>query len=132
MIGVLLAAQVSRCDRDVLCAFVGQPARNQFADPGPGRDDHGAGSEPRPIRQRDMDGRSARFDRAYLGAPPDLRPCRPRALDMLEIGRPDLDWLALAKGMGVRARRVTTLDEFASALRDGLESAGPNLIEVPL
>ena len=53
-------------------------------------------------------------------------------LDMLEIGRPDLDWLALAKGMGVRARRVTTLDEFASALRDGLESAGPNLIEVPL
>jgi acetolactate synthase-1/2/3 large subunit len=56
----------------------------------------------------------------------------PRALDMLEIGRPDLDWLALAKGMGVSARRVTTLEEFTAALRDGLGNAGPNLIEVPL
>jgi acetolactate synthase-1/2/3 large subunit len=56
----------------------------------------------------------------------------PRALDMLEIGRPDLDWVALAKGMGVPARRVESLDDFASALRAGLASALPNLIEVPL
>jgi acetolactate synthase-1/2/3 large subunit len=56
----------------------------------------------------------------------------PRALDMLEIGRPDIDWVALAKGMGVSARRVESLDDFASALRAGLASASPNLIEVPL
>jgi acetolactate synthase-1/2/3 large subunit len=56
----------------------------------------------------------------------------PRALDMLEIGRPDLDWVALAKGMGVPARRVETLDDFGSALRAGFASAAPNLIEVPL
>ncbi len=56
----------------------------------------------------------------------------PRALDMLEIGRPDLDWVALAKGMGVPARRVETLDDFASALRAGFASHAPNLIEVPL
>jgi acetolactate synthase-1/2/3 large subunit len=56
----------------------------------------------------------------------------PRALDMLEIGRPDLDWVALAKGMGVPARRVESLDEFARALRDGYASRAPNLIEVPL
>jgi acetolactate synthase-1/2/3 large subunit len=55
-----------------------------------------------------------------------------RALDMLEIGRPDLDWVSLAKGMGVPARRVETLDEFARALRHGFESRAPNLIEVPL
>jgi acetolactate synthase-1/2/3 large subunit len=56
----------------------------------------------------------------------------PRALDMLDIGRPDLEWTALAKGMGVAAVRVTTLDEFAAALKRGLASGGPNLIEVYL
>ncbi|HME34296.1 MAG TPA: acetolactate synthase large subunit [Candidatus Sulfotelmatobacter sp.] len=55
-----------------------------------------------------------------------------RALDMFEIGRPDLDWVQLAKGMGVPGIRVTSLAEFAKALREGFESEGPTLIEVPL
>jgi acetolactate synthase-1/2/3 large subunit len=55
-----------------------------------------------------------------------------RALDMFEIGRPDLDWVRLAKGMGVPARRVDSLEGFAGALREGFESQGPSLIEVPL
>jgi len=56
----------------------------------------------------------------------------PRALSMFEIGRPDLDWVQLGKGMGVPGRRVTSLAEFAKALREGFESEGPTLIEVPL
>ena len=56
----------------------------------------------------------------------------PRARDMFEIGRPDLDWVHLAKGMGVPGTRVTSLKEFANALRRGFESDGPSLIEVPL
>jgi acetolactate synthase-1/2/3 large subunit len=55
-----------------------------------------------------------------------------RALDMFEIGRPDLDWVALAKGMGVPATRVTSLEAFGKALREGLGNEGPTLIEVPL
>jgi len=55
-----------------------------------------------------------------------------RALDMFEIGRPDLNWVRLAKGMGVPGTRVTSLAEFAKALRKGFESEGPTLIEVPL
>jgi acetolactate synthase-1/2/3 large subunit len=55
-----------------------------------------------------------------------------RALGMFEIGHPDLDWVHLAKGMGVPATRVTSLAEFAKALREGFESEGPRLIEVPL
>ncbi len=55
-----------------------------------------------------------------------------RALGMFEIGRPDLDWVQLAKGMGVPATRVTSLSEFAKALREGFASEGPMLIEVPL
>lgn len=56
----------------------------------------------------------------------------PRAADMFEIGRPDLDWTLLAKGMGVPGTRVTSLNAFGKALRAGLETEGPTLIEVPL
>ncbi len=55
----------------------------------------------------------------------------PRASDLFEIGRPDLDWVSLAKGMGVPASRSANLDEFAAALRHGLASEGPTLIEIP-
>ncbi|MGB6430074.1 MAG: acetolactate synthase large subunit [Candidatus Acidiferrales bacterium] len=61
-----------------------------------------------------------------LGAP------GPRAADLFDIGRPTLDWVHLAKGLGVPACRVTSLDAFAKALRDGFDSDGPTLIEVPL
>ena len=56
----------------------------------------------------------------------------PRAAAMFEIGRPDLDWVQLAKAMGVPSTRVTTLDAFGKALQAGFEAEGPTLIEVPL
>jgi acetolactate synthase-1/2/3 large subunit len=59
-------------------------------------------------------------------------PPGPRAADLFDIGRPTLDWVHLAKGMGVPASRVNTLDAFAKAMREGLENDGPSLIEVPL
>jgi len=54
----------------------------------------------------------------------------PRAADLFDIGRPDLDWVLMAKGMGVPGTRATSLDAFAKALREGFESEGPMLIEV--
>ncbi|WP_026607653.1 acetolactate synthase large subunit [Methylocapsa acidiphila] len=59
-------------------------------------------------------------------------PLGPSATSMLEIGRPELDWTALAKGMGVPGVRVESLEAFAKALDAGLRSQGPYLIEVPL
>ena len=56
----------------------------------------------------------------------------PKAMGMFEIGRPDLDWVQLAKGMGVPAMRVDSLEGFAKALREGFESEGPTLIEIPI
>lgn len=56
----------------------------------------------------------------------------PKAKEMFEIGRPDLDWVQLAKGMGVPGTRVTSLDAFAKALKEGFASEGPTLIEIPL
>ncbi|HUO35785.1 MAG TPA: acetolactate synthase large subunit [Candidatus Acidoferrum sp.] len=55
-----------------------------------------------------------------------------RALDMFEIGRPDLDWTLLAEGMGVAARKATTLDDFGKALEAGFDAQGPTLVEVVL
>ncbi len=51
------------------------------------------------------------------------------ALDMMELDRPTLDWVALATGMGVTAQRATTVDEFRSALDTALAGKGPFLIE---
>ncbi len=56
----------------------------------------------------------------------------PRARDLLEIGRPDLDWVSLAKGMGVPASEAPTIDAFAAALRRSFAAHGPTLISVPL
>jgi len=56
----------------------------------------------------------------------------PRARDLFEIGRPDIDWVLLAKGMGVAGCRVTSLESFGEALKGGFESDGPTLIEVRL
>jgi acetolactate synthase-1/2/3 large subunit len=55
-----------------------------------------------------------------------------RARDMLDINRPDLDWVALATGMGVPARRVTDCETLTQQLRHGLAEAGPYLIEAVL
>jgi acetolactate synthase-1/2/3 large subunit len=65
---------------------------------------------------------------SYLGAGSP----GPRAAEMFEIGRPDLDWTLLARGMGVPGTRVSSLDAFGKELRAGLEGEGPTLIEVPL
>ena len=55
-----------------------------------------------------------------------------KALDMLEIGRPDLDWVGMARGMGVEAGRATTAEELCHQLTAGFRSQGPYLIEVVL
>jgi acetolactate synthase-1/2/3 large subunit len=56
----------------------------------------------------------------------------PKAEELFDIGRPELDWVQLAKGMGVPACRVSSLDEFSKTLRAGFESNGPTVIEIPL
>ena len=55
-----------------------------------------------------------------------------RALDMLRIDRPTLDFVALAKGMGVAARAVATADELVVALAEAIPERGPRLIEVQM
>jgi acetolactate synthase I/II/III large subunit len=54
----------------------------------------------------------------------------PRALSMLDIGNPTLDWCALAAGMGMRATRVLDMAAFNRALAEAMGTEAPRLIEV--
>ena len=53
-----------------------------------------------------------------------------KAHDMLSLDNPALDWVSLARGMGVEGTRVTTTAEFAKAMQAGIKHTGPYLIEV--
>jgi acetolactate synthase-1/2/3 large subunit len=56
----------------------------------------------------------------------------PRATDMLSLERPALDWVGLARSMGVEAGRAADLGALARELARGLASSGPYLVEVVL
>lgn len=56
----------------------------------------------------------------------------PKALSMLDLRNPALDWVSMSRGMGVAAERVTMAEEFSAALADALAVKGPRLIEVIL
>jgi acetolactate synthase I/II/III large subunit len=53
-----------------------------------------------------------------------------RAMDMLKLDRPTIDFVSLARGMGVEARAVTTADDLNKALAEAVAAQGPRLIEV--
>jgi acetolactate synthase-1/2/3 large subunit len=53
----------------------------------------------------------------------------PKALALTDLTRPVIDWLALARGLGVPACRVGTDGEFAGALKRALAERGPSLFE---
>jgi acetolactate synthase-1/2/3 large subunit len=52
------------------------------------------------------------------------------ALDMLDIGRPDLDFVQLANGMGVEAARADTMEAFNDLFAAANRRRGPFLIEL--
>jgi len=56
----------------------------------------------------------------------------PKALSMLDLHNPTLDWVQLASGMGVEACRAETVEAFASQLDSAIKQRGPRLIEVVL
>ena len=66
-----------------------------------------------PLQQRLVRG-------AQHGARPGRRRAGPRAKAMLDIRRPDLDFVALARGLGVPATRADTAEEFNEQLERSL------------
>jgi acetolactate synthase-1/2/3 large subunit len=55
-----------------------------------------------------------------------------RAQRLLDLGAPALDFVALARGMGVPGERAETAEELAAALRRALAEPGPHLVQAVL
>jgi acetolactate synthase-1/2/3 large subunit len=53
----------------------------------------------------------------------------PTAMNMLDLGNPDLNFVHMANGMGVEAVRVQILEGFADAFAAACARPGPFLIE---
>ena len=56
----------------------------------------------------------------------------PSANNMLDLGRPNLDFVSLSQGMGVPATRATTTEEFTTQFQAAVAASGPRLIEAVL
>jgi acetolactate synthase-1/2/3 large subunit len=59
---------------------------------------------------------------------PDQAP-GPKAESLLDLTSPTMDFVKIAEGMGVPARRVATAEELADALQWAFKEPGPHLIE---
>ncbi len=53
----------------------------------------------------------------------------PSAASMLDISNPDMDFVAMAQGMGVSATRATTAEEFNEQFAQAMAQSGPRLID---
>ena len=52
------------------------------------------------------------------------------AMDMLDLGNPDIDFCKLAEGQGVEAARATTMEQFNDLFAASLTRKGPFVIEL--
>lgn len=55
-----------------------------------------------------------------------------RTAGLIDLANPAIDWVSLAKGLGVEGERVSSLESLHAALENALRAKGPRLIEVPI
>ncbi|WP_414939561.1 acetolactate synthase large subunit [Amycolatopsis sp. cmx-11-51] len=53
----------------------------------------------------------------------------PKANELLDLSRPDMDFVKIAEGLGVPATRATTAEELAGQFQRALAEPGPHLID---
>ncbi|MBE9548818.1 MAG: acetolactate synthase large subunit [Proteobacteria bacterium] len=52
-----------------------------------------------------------------------------KTLSMLDLSRPDMNWVEISTGMGVPASRATSAEEFHQQFAQAMATKGPHLIE---
>ena len=52
------------------------------------------------------------------------------ALDMMDLGNPDIDWVRIGQGLGVESARADTMERFNDLLTQANGRSGPFLIEL--
>ena len=55
-----------------------------------------------------------------------------KTLSMLDLSNPNMDFCAIARGLGVNATRARSTAEFSHQFREAMASPGPHLIEAML
>jgi acetolactate synthase-1/2/3 large subunit len=73
-----------------------------------------------------------RMELQRVGAQRGGEPPGPAAESLLDLTAPTLDFVHIAVGMGVPARRVATAEELAEALQWAFDAPGPHLIEAAM
>jgi acetolactate synthase-1/2/3 large subunit len=53
----------------------------------------------------------------------------PKALSMLDLHNPEMNWMQIANGMGIEATRASTSEEFVAQYESAMKQRGPRLIE---
>ncbi|MFO1392696.1 MAG: acetolactate synthase large subunit [Steroidobacteraceae bacterium] len=53
----------------------------------------------------------------------------PKALSMLDLHNPEMNWTKIAQGLGVEASRAETAEQFSDQYASAMEQRGPRLIE---
>jgi acetolactate synthase-1/2/3 large subunit len=56
----------------------------------------------------------------------------PKASRLLDLGDPQIDWVALASGLGMPAERVETAEAFDAAMARAMTTPGPHFIEAAM
>ena len=56
----------------------------------------------------------------------------PSASKLLDLGDPKIDWVSIAKGMGVPAVRCETAEQFETAFARAMSEPGPKFIEAAI
>ena len=51
------------------------------------------------------------------------------SMALTQLDNPPLDWVAIAKGFGVPGEVVFTCEELAAAMKRGMATPGPYLVE---
>ncbi len=54
------------------------------------------------------------------------------AMDMLDLGRPDIGWTRLARSLGIEAAAADSLEDLADLMRQSFRHQGPFLIELSI
>ena len=70
-----------------------------------------------------------RIELQRVGAAAEDQPPGPKAESLLDLTSPTMDFVKIAEGMGVPARRVGTAEELAEALQWAFGEPGPHVIE---
>jgi acetolactate synthase-1/2/3 large subunit len=70
-----------------------------------------------------------RIELQRVGAQAQDQETGPKAESLLDLTSPTMDFVKMAEGMGVPARRVASAEELAAALRWAFTESGPHLIE---